>query len=80
MTQEQTLTERAIGEEGRDTGGDISLICDKSVATQHLAFFELLGMERNVCRCNLNSYSAITQLAKLAAGEQVCRLCTHEKL
>jgi hypothetical protein len=28
----------------------------------------------------LNRYSIITQLAKLAAGEQLCRRCTHKKL
>ena len=42
MSQEQTLTERGIGEEGRGRGGDISLICDKSVITKNLAFFYLL--------------------------------------
>jgi len=27
-----------------------------------------------------NRYSVITQFAKLAAGEQLCRRCTHRKL
>jgi hypothetical protein len=28
----------------------------------------------------LNRFSAITQFAKLAAGEQLCHRCTHRKL
>jgi len=42
--------------------------------------FCVIGIERNVCRCTFNRYSVITQLAKLAAGEQLCRRCTHRKL
>ena len=42
--------------------------------------FLLIGIERNVCRCTFNRYSVITQFAKLAAGEQLCRRCTHRKL
>jgi len=38
------------------------------------------GIERNVCRCTFNRHSVITQFAKLAAGEQLCRRCTHRKL
>jgi len=30
------------------------------------------GIGRNVCRCTFNRYSVITQIAKLAAGEQLC--------
>jgi hypothetical protein len=41
--------------------------------------FSVIGIERNVCRCTLSSYSVITQFAKLAAGEQLCRRCTHRK-
>jgi hypothetical protein len=37
------------------------------------------GIERNVCRCTVNRYSVITQFAKLAAGEQLCRRCTHRR-
>ena len=29
--------------------------------------------------CTFNRYSVITQFAKLAAGEQLCRRCTHIK-
>jgi hypothetical protein len=42
--------------------------------------FWVPGIERNVCRCSFNRYSVITQFAKLAAGEQLCRRCTHRKL
>ena len=42
--------------------------------------FWVIGIERNVCRCTFNRYSVITQFAKLAAGEQLCRRCTHRKL
>ena len=42
--------------------------------------FWVIGIERNVCRCTFNRYSVITQFAKLAAGEQLCRRCTHKKL
>ena len=38
-----------------------------------------IGIERNVCRCAFNRYSVITQFVKLAAGEQLCRRCTHKK-
>jgi len=34
-------------------------------------------MERNVYRCTFNRHSVITQFAKLAAGEWLCRCCTH---
>jgi hypothetical protein len=27
-----------------------------------------------------NRYSVVTQFAKLATGEQLCRLCTHKKI
>jgi len=42
--------------------------------------FLVIGIERNNCRCTFNSYSVITQFAKLATGEQLCRGCTHRKL
>ena len=42
--------------------------------------FWVISIERNVCRCTFNRYSVITQFAKLAAGEQLCRRCTHRKL
>jgi len=42
--------------------------------------FLVIGIERNVYRCTFNRYSVITQLAKLAAGEQTCGRCTHRKL
>jgi hypothetical protein len=42
--------------------------------------FVVIGMERNVCICTSNRYSVITQFAKLAAGEQLCRRCAHCKL
>ena len=59
---------------------DMSLICDKGVTTQNLAFFCFIGIETKVGRCTFNRYSVITQFAKLAAGEQLCRRCTHRKL
>ena len=42
--------------------------------------FRVIGIERNICRCTFNRYSVVTQFAKLAAGEQLCRRCTHRKL
>jgi len=42
--------------------------------------FWVIGIERNVCRYTFNRCSVITQFAKLAAGEQLCRRCTHRKL
>ena len=42
--------------------------------------FWVIGIESNVCRCTFNRYSVITQFVKLAAGEQLCRRCTHRKL
>ena len=42
--------------------------------------FLIIGIERDVCRCTFNRYSVVTQSAKLAAGEQLCRRCTHRKL
>jgi hypothetical protein len=40
----------------------------------------VIGIERNVCRCTFNRYCVMTQFAKLAAGEQLCRRCPHRKL
>ena len=42
--------------------------------------FWVIGIERNVSRCTFNRYSVITQFAKLAAGEQLCRGCTRRKV
>ena len=42
--------------------------------------FGVIGIERNVRRCTFNRHSVITQFAKLAAGEQLCRRCSHRKL
>jgi hypothetical protein len=42
--------------------------------------FWVIGIGRNVCRRAFNKYSVVTQFAKLAAGEQLCRRCTHRKL
>ena len=42
--------------------------------------FCIIGIERNVCRCTFNRCSVVTQFAKLAAREQLCRRCTHGKL
>jgi len=42
--------------------------------------FWIIGIERNVRRCTFNRYSVITQFAKLVAGEQLRRRCTHRKL
>jgi hypothetical protein len=41
--------------------------------------FWVTDIERNVCRCTFNRYSVITQFPKFAAGEQLCRRCTHRK-
>ena len=41
---------------------------------------ELLVQKRNACRCTFNRCSVITQFAKLAAGEQLSRCCTHRKV
>jgi hypothetical protein len=58
----------------------ISLICDNSVRTQNLAFLSYLYWKKRLQMHFLNMYSVITQFAKLAAGEQLCRRCTHGKL
>ena len=42
--------------------------------------FWVIRIERTVRRCSFNRYSVITQFAKLAAGKQLCRRCTHRKL
>jgi hypothetical protein len=52
----------------------ISLICDKSVTQLKIcAIFGVIATERKACSCTSNRYSVITQFAKLAAGEQLCR-------
>jgi hypothetical protein len=61
-----------------------SLHLNRSFATRvsqlKIWHFWVTGIERNVCKCTSNRYSIITQFAKLAAGEQLCRLCNHRKL
>ena len=42
--------------------------------------FELLVQKETFPDALFNRYSVITQFAKLAAGEQLCRRCTHRKL
>ena len=39
--------------------------------------FLIIGISRNVCLCTFNRYRVITQFAKHAAGEQLCRRCVH---
>jgi hypothetical protein len=55
------------------------LICDKSVTTKNLAFLSYWYRKKRL-QMHFNKYSVITQFAKLATGEQLCRLCTHRKL
>ena len=50
------------------------------VSQLKICHFGVTGIERNVRRCTFNRHSVITQFAKLAAGEQLCRRCTHRKL
>ena len=57
----------------------ISLICDKSVTTQNLAFLSYRYRKKRL-QMHFNRYSVKTQFAKLTAGEQLCRPCTHRKL
>jgi hypothetical protein len=57
----------------------ISLICDKSVTTKNLAFL-IYWYKKKRLQMHFNKYIVITQFAKLAAGEQLCRRCTHRKL
>jgi hypothetical protein len=42
--------------------------------------FELLIYQETYADALLIRYSVITEFAKLAAGEQLCRRCTHRKL
>jgi len=43
-----------------------------------ILYFWIIGIRRNFfCRCTFNRFSVITQFAKLAAGEQMCRRRTH---
>jgi len=57
----------------------MSLFCDKSVTTKNLALLSY-WYRKKVCKCTFNRYSVIMQFAKVAAGEQFCRRCTHRKL
>jgi hypothetical protein len=47
-----------------------------------LNFFAFLSYwcRKKRLQMHFNRYSVITQFAKLAAGEQLCRRCTHRKL
>ena len=62
--------------------GTIDIYKYRSFATRvsqlKIWHFWVIGIERNVCRCTFNRYSVITQFAKLAAGEQLCRLALIE--
>ena len=66
----------------------VMLICNRwiqrSFATRvsqlKIWHFWVIGIEKKVCRCTFNRYNVITQFAKLAAGEQLCRRCTNRKL
>jgi hypothetical protein len=58
---------------------DKSLICDKSVTTQNWAFLSY-WYRKNICGRAFNRYSVVTQFAKLAAGERLCRRCTRRIL
>jgi hypothetical protein len=40
------------------------------VSQLKLWHFWVIGIETSICRCTFNRYSVITQVAKLAAGEQ----------
>ena len=42
--------------------------------------FWVIGIERNIWRCTLNSYSVITQFSKLVAGAQLFHHCTHRRV
>jgi len=42
--------------------------------------FLFIGTERNACRRTFNRYIVITQVAKLAAGDQLYRRHTRRKL
>jgi hypothetical protein len=57
----------------------ISLICDNSATTQNLACLSYWYRTKRLQMHSLNKYSFVTQFAKLAAGEQLCRRCTHRK-
>jgi len=63
----------------REQDGKTSLICDKSFTTHNIAFLSYCYRNK-LCRCNFNRYCVITQFAKVAAGEQLCRRCIHRKL
>ena len=57
----------------------ISLVCNKSVTTQNLAFLSYWYRKKHL-QMHFNRYSVITQLAKLTVGKQLCHLCTRRKL
>jgi hypothetical protein len=59
---------------------DMSHHEQNTVTTRNLAFFELFVQKETFADALFNRYSVITQFAKLAAGEQLCRRCTHRKL
>jgi hypothetical protein len=57
----------------------MSFICDKTVTTQNLSFF-VYCCRKKLLQMHFYMYSVIMQFAKLAAGEQLCRRCTHRIL
>jgi hypothetical protein len=52
----------------------------KECHNSKFGIFELLVKKETFADALFNSCSVITQFAKLAAGEQLCRRCTHRKL
>ena len=45
-----------------------------------LAFLSYCNIKKTFADALFKRYSGVMQFAKLAAGEQVCRHCTHGKL
>ena len=65
---------------GRRSGGKTYHSFATRVSQLKIWHFWITGVERNDYKCTFNRYSVITQFAKLAAGQQLCRRCTHRKL
>ena len=59
---------------------NVSLICDRSVTTQNLAFLSYWYRKKRLQMHFFNSYIVIMQFVKLAVGEQLCRRCTRRKV
>ena len=59
---------------------DASLICDKIVTAQNLAFLSYWYRKKRFADALLTGIVVVTQFAKLAAGERLCRRCTLRKL